>query len=411
MRRAGWLLGLIALASFDAGAAVAQSLLYSQNFDTNSAANWKVNNNGAGTNGADFFFNYGALGIPSAPNSVGGTTRGLKLTANTSSVTAPASGPKPGISVSPLGQSFSGNFEVRFDWWSNYVGPLGASPATSTQVSTFGVMTSGNVANYVGSSDGVFFAASGNGGVPNTPATINEGDFSAYSVERPNGYQVPIQDPKDAHVLHLAGSRDNSAALYGSVFPSGATAPAIQQTNFAATQTGSTPSGATGFRWHQVEIEKIGNNVVWRVNGAVLIFMDTAAFQASTGGGNILFGHSDINLTTSTNANFPTLQFTLIDNVRVLSLAGDYNRDGNVDAADYAVWKQQYGATGANPADGNGDGKVDAADYTVWRNTLSPIGPGGSGGLSTVAVPEPTFTVLFSTLIGLAAISSRWRSR
>ena len=61
--------------------------------------------------------------------------------------------------------------------------------------------------------------------------------------------------------------------------------------------------------------------------------------------------------------------------------AGDYNHDGNVDAADYTVWRDTLGQMGADLA-ANGDNsgtsqnKIDAADYTVWKtnfgNTLVP---------------------------------------
>ncbi|MCA9189241.1 MAG: hypothetical protein KDA99_26630, partial [Planctomycetales bacterium] len=51
-----------------------------------------------------------------------------------------------------------------------------------------------------------------------------------------------------------------------------------------------------------------------------------------------------------------------------LSLPGDYNKNGMVDAADYTVWKDNFGSTTSLDADGNGDGTVDAADYTVWKD-------------------------------------------
>ena len=43
-------------------------------------------------------------------------------------------------------------------------------------------------------------------------------------------------------------------------------------------------------------------------------------------------------------------------------LAGDYDADGDVDAADYVVWRKTDGSpAGYNlPADGNGNGIVDA---------------------------------------------------
>src|SRR5262245_19977585 len=87
--------------------------LYTQDFDADDTANWNINNNGNGTNTANIFYDYSAAGIPSAPKSVGGTTRGIKLQANISG-TGPASGVLPGISVSPTGQSFTGNYRLQF---------------------------------------------------------------------------------------------------------------------------------------------------------------------------------------------------------------------------------------------------------------------------------------------------------
>ncbi|MEQ8846771.1 hypothetical protein [Botrimarina sp.] len=52
--------------------------------------------------------------------------------------------------------------------------------------------------------------------------------------------------------------------------------------------------------------------------------------------------------------------------LRVISTA-DYNADGVVDAADYTLWRDTLGQTGATlAADGNGNGAVDAGDYDFW---------------------------------------------
>lgn len=53
--------------------------------------------------------------------------------------------------------------------------------------------------------------------------------------------------------------------------------------------------------------------------------------------------------------------------VEYVPFAGDYNRNGAVDAADYVVWRKLQGSTGAGlPADADQNGIVDAADYDVW---------------------------------------------
>jgi hypothetical protein len=76
-------------------------------------------------------------------------------------------------------------------------------------------------------------------------------------------------------------------------------------------------------------------------------------------------------------------------------VAGDYNRDGTVDATDYGAWRQFVGISTRNglawaiaSADGNGNGRVDAADYVVWRKNL-----GASAAAAMAAgppLPEPS---------------------
>lgn len=66
---------------------------------------------------------------------------------------------------------------------------------------------------------------------------------------------------------------------------------------------------------------------------------------------------------------------------------GDYDRDQDVDADDYRVWRSSYGQAGEGLAgDGNGDQTVNAADYTVWRDNLTENATPLSGFAS---VPEP----------------------
>ena len=86
-----------------------------------------------------------------------------------------------------------------------------------------------------------------------------------------------------------------------------------------------------------------------------------------------------------------------------LPLAGDYNGDDKVDAADYVVWRKTVGQSGYFlPADGNSDNEIDADDYAVWRENFgdSVNGPGAALGQPATA-PEPSSMVLLFISVGL----------
>lgn len=87
--------------------------------------------------------------------------------------------------------------------------------------------------------------------------------------------------------------------------------------------------------------------------------------------------------------------------------AGDFDADGDVDTADYQVWRNAYGSQTilrGSGADGNYDGAVNTADFTIWRNSL---GAGAAAGAEAAAsLPEPTVGIL----IGLAASSMFYRT-
>jgi fibronectin-binding autotransporter adhesin len=76
-------------------------------------------------------------------------------------------------------------------------------------------------------------------------------------------------------------------------------------------------------------------------------------------------------------------------------LTGDYNGNGIVDAADYTIWRDSLGQTGAGlAADGNGNKLIDAGDYTVWKTNFGNHAGSGSGADANAAVPEPASLVL-----------------
>jgi hypothetical protein len=92
---------------------------------------------------------------------------------------------------------------------------------------------------------------------------------------------------------------------------------------------------------------------------------------------------------------------------------GDYDRNLEVNANDYAAWRTSFGLTGADlAADGNGDESVDAADYVLWRANVGPGAGGAAEPLIAGTVPEPSSGLLLIVAVfsGLAVRRSRHNS-
>jgi thermolabile hemolysin len=110
----------------------------------------------------------------------------------------------------------------------------------------------------------------------------------------------------------------------------------------------------------------------------------------------------DLHPTTTVHAIFAQRALAL------LSLPGDYNHDGIVNAADYTIWRDAFGETGLGLiADGDGNGKVDRADFNVWQSHFGQTAGGGSGTSANAIVPEPKSFVML--LVGMLAIFFRRR--
>jgi T5SS/PEP-CTERM-associated repeat protein len=93
----------------------------------------------------------------------------------------------------------------------------------------------------------------------------------------------------------------------------------------------------------------------------------------------------------------------------VVAVAGDYNHNGIVDAADYIIWRRMLGQTGTGlAADGNGNGQIDSGDFDVWRAHFGQTAGSGSGVSTNATVPEPASALML--LVGLLAMCSRRRA-
>lgn len=89
------------------------------------------------------------------------------------------------------------------------------------------------------------------------------------------------------------------------------------------------------------------------------------------------------------------------------ALPGDYNSDGTVDAADFAVWRASINKSVTLPNDFT-PGIVDDSDYTVWRSHFGMTLGGGTivGPLSAVPEPSTLFSLAF---VGLQLPMLRFR--
>src|SRR4051794_31029411 len=261
--------------------------IYSDNFNSDTSANWTVNKAptaNAANQQAQFAYDYSAFGIPPAPGSA--DTLGLRLRANIPiaggvEVTTRPAGATSGLSVSPTGQDFGANYRVQFYAWSNFNGAPNASGLADngnseggTNNVMFAVGTAGNVPLVVGNTglvtngamDGIGFATTGDGGIVN--------DYRVY--------------PKSATLapasVMAANSYGNTATFYASLFPA-VPAPAIQQSLSTAeygsdasnTQAGSTQAGAFGFAWHKVVITTNNGLVTWDVDDTRIATYDASA--------------------------------------------------------------------------------------------------------------------------------------
>jgi sugar lactone lactonase YvrE len=85
-------------------------------------------------------------------------------------------------------------------------------------------------------------------------------------------------------------------------------------------------------------------------------------------------------------------------------LPGDFNNNGAIDAADYTVWRNNFGTS--YHLHGNGDETgasrhvVDRADYDLWKDSYIDAATGSIFGAASSQVPEPS-TIVFAVVLGV----------
>jgi hypothetical protein len=98
-------------------------------------------------------------------------------------------------------------------------------------------------------------------------------------------------------------------------------------------------------------------------------------------------------------------------------VAGDYNKDGSVNAADYVVWRNHLGQIFQldNEVSDITPGMVTPHDYDAWQARFGDNSGSGTGGdMAVAAVPEPiALSNAPAAIVGIIVVAARhwWPAR
>jgi hypothetical protein len=303
MRDWGFTASLVAVLAMSSTASAA----FVDNFNTGaSAANYAAITSDATSSFATFAYDYSVLGIPSAPGTGDGSTRGLRLDANFSSPNA-----AEGLTLYTLAQ-YSGDYTVRFDGWINVVGPFPEGGGGSTNYLTAGVGHDGSTNNFV--------ANTGSGGW--TAVNGENGSGIDYRLYKDGSLQgVATNQYAAGNAANARNGLNGYYDQFGSVdvdnFP-------VQGVNNGgpASQTGTSFAGSFGMDWHKVRlvVDADGGtggaaSLAWYIDNLLIGTLDAGANGAFAANGRVALGYSD---PSSNGADDPNLSFALIDNLRII---------------------------------------------------------------------------------------------
>ncbi|QDU90934.1 hypothetical protein Pla175_43480 [Pirellulimonas nuda] len=87
-------------------------------------------------------------------------------------------------------------------------------------------------------------------------------------------------------------------------------------------------------------------------------------------------------------------------------VAGDFNADGFVDAADYTAWRDRLGSNTPLPNDNGLGVPIGAQHYTLWKGSFGNPGVGALAAGSS-PVPEPSAALLLAAVAGVSILVTR----
>ncbi len=259
----------------------AETVLWSDNFNVDSSANYTVqfgSQQSLQDYTSTFAYDYSADAVPPAPHS-NGDTLGLRLNVNKNNYLNAA-----GLNLYPAGQTFSGNYALRFDMY------LFCGTSATTEFAIFGLNHSGTKTNWMrlnnfgytnSSYDGLWTAVASDGAedyrLLTAPATTTGVIRPTYrATAAVSGFQQVFKKPP----FNIAGCPANGAQSESPV-------------------------------WADVELSQVGNLVTLRINHTTILQYSNAVAETS---GNIMLGYNDA------YDSFGNSPGVIYDNVRVVRL-------------------------------------------------------------------------------------------
>lgn len=296
--------------------------LFSDNFTSAavSMANYAVVTSDPTSSYQTYAYDYSVIGIPPAPNTTDGSTRGVKLDANNGAPNA-----AEGITLH-TNLSFTGDYSVKFDAWMNVNGPFPGGGTGSTTYLSAGVGGNGITNNRI-TSNGDSAAVSGVGGWTAVNGECGNGkDYRFYKgtvtqLPATGQYAATDTDPSPTAENVRNGELNPYYAGLG-----GVDVESLPVQGGVGMQKGESPgdltyAGAFGMKWQQVELRVDADGgtggaaaMTWIISGKVIGTLDAGASGAFSTTGRVTFGFAD---PTSGGADAPQYNFGLIDNLRV----------------------------------------------------------------------------------------------
>lgn len=290
LRTAG-ILAILSSPSASMGAIVFES-------DLNTNAGWFVVQEATNPSSlATFGYDYSAVGIPPSPNG-GGSTVGLRLSAN-------ANGTIQAITAATTA-TFSGQYQVTFDFWGNTWGtsaqPLPVGAAGSTELVGGGVGFSGTLPR------------KGASALASTDGNVNGSDWR---LDKDAAAQPLASGFYNSAITSLnisSATSSDSGFFFSGPFP-GQTAPAIQGV------VGTPYNGTIAFGWHTMTIlvDSDAGTAQFTVDSTLLGTLTQSGTAVNTAGsGSLTLLDSFVSISSSDLTTDPV--FAVFDNYKVESV-------------------------------------------------------------------------------------------